>query len=401
MMPKVLPKTEPSRVRPDAATVAKVVEELAKRFGNRLVTSQAVREQHANTLTWQRTSRPTRWSLPKAARIASTSCGLCGPSDAGDPLRHRDLARRPCERALWRRLGRLSRMNKVLAVHAQDLDCVVEPGVTREDLNTHLRDEGLFFPIDPGANASLGGMAATRASGTNAVRYGTMKDNVLSLKCVLPDGSVIDHRRRGPRNPPPATISRASSSARKARSGSSPRSPQMQGIPEAIAAGIAPSQRQGRLRRHHIDGAMGIPVARIELLDALSVKAVNLACEARSPRNPDALPRIPRQRQRCREQSERFGEIAQSLAAGLSSGPPSRRSGRGSGRPAMMSIGRVMPCGLAPPLSTDVCVPSRGLPNAWRRRNATSRSACCAHRRPCRRRKFPCCPLFISRTPRR
>jgi D-lactate dehydrogenase (cytochrome) len=180
-----------ARGRPPVRALEAVLSGLAARFGNRLVTSPAVREQHGNTTTWLENQPPDAVLFPQATDEVQAAVRLCAahgvpviPYGVGTSL----------EGHVNAPYGGISLdfrdMNRVLAVHAEDLDCVIEPGITRKQLNEHLRDQGLFFPIDPGADASLGGMAATRASGTNAVRYGTMKDNVLALKVVLPNGTT-------------------------------------------------------------------------------------------------------------------------------------------------------------------------------------------------------------------
>src|SRR6185503_11982619 len=173
------------------------VEVLTRSFGNRVVTSQSVREQHGNTLTWVPNQPPDAVVFPQNVADVQEIVRVCAahgvpviPFGTGSSLEGQVNAPH----------GGVSidvrDMNRVLAVHAEDLDCVIEPGITRKALNEHLRDQGLFFPIDPGADASLGGMAATRCSGTNAVRYGTMKDNVLSLKVVLANGELMTTARR-------------------------------------------------------------------------------------------------------------------------------------------------------------------------------------------------------------
>src|SRR5256885_1396944 len=182
--------------RRDPAAVKAVIAALAAKFGNRLVTSQAVREQHANTTTWIANEPPDAVVFAQATQDVQDVVRICAahrvpviPFGTGTSL----------EGQINAPVGGVSidfrDMNRVLAVNSQDLDCVVEPGITRKQLNEHLRDQGLFFPLDPGADASLGGMAATRCSGTNAVRYGTMKDNVLALKVVLANGGLMTTAR--------------------------------------------------------------------------------------------------------------------------------------------------------------------------------------------------------------
>src|SRR5581483_4667542 len=183
--------------RRDPVAIDKAIAALTAAFGNRLVTSQAVREQHGNTLTWVVNQPPDAVVFPQSTEDVQQIVRICAqhgvpiiPFGVGTSLEGHINAPQGGVSIDFRD------MNKVLTVHAEDLDCVVQPGITRKALNEHLRDSGLFFPIDPGADASLGGMAATRCSGTNAVRYGTMKDNVLALKVVLANGEVINTARR-------------------------------------------------------------------------------------------------------------------------------------------------------------------------------------------------------------
>src|SRR5882672_11363307 len=302
----------------DPKAVAAVVGELAARFGNRLVTSQAVREQHGNTTTWIANEPPDAVVFPQDTADVQEIVRICAaqrvpviPFGTGTSL----------EGHINAPLGGVSvdfrDMNKVLAVHAQDLDCVVEPGITRKQLNEHLRDQGLFFPLDPGADASLGGMAATRCSGTNAVRYGTMKDNVLGLKVVLANGELMTTARRAKKSSAGYDLTRLMVSSEGTLGVITELTLKLSGIPEAISGGVCPFPSVEAACNAAIATIQsGIPVARIELLDELQVKATNLYSRLKLPELPVLFVEFHGSPAGVAEQSERFGEIARDLGGG-------------------------------------------------------------------------------------
>ena len=176
----------------DPALVSGVIAELTARFGARLSTGQSVRDQHGRGEAMAPVLAPDAVVWPETTAEISDIVTVCAAAGvpviafgAGTSLEGHVSAPHGgiCVD--------LSRMDKVLAVNAEDADCVVQPGVTREALNTYLRDTGFYFPVDPGANATIGGMVSTRASGTTTVMYGAMPQNVMALEVVLPNGRVM------------------------------------------------------------------------------------------------------------------------------------------------------------------------------------------------------------------
>ncbi|KQN26788.1 lactate dehydrogenase [Sphingomonas sp. Leaf33] len=170
----------------------------------------------------------------------------------------------------------LSHMNAVVAVNVEDFDCTVQAGCRREELNLHLRDQGLFFPIDPGANATIGGMAATRASGTNAVRYGTMREAVLNLTVVTPDGTVIRTARRARKSAAGYDLTRLYVGSEGTLGIITEVTLRLHPIPETISSAVCGFETiQGAVDTVVQAIQLGVPLARVEFLDAMQIRAVN------------------------------------------------------------------------------------------------------------------------------
>jgi len=346
--------------RPDPQALASTLERLAARFGNRLVTSQAVRDQHAHTMTWLPSQPPdavvmaqetadiqdvvricAQYRVPVIAFGTGTSLeGQVNAPAGGISIDLRD-------------------MNRVLEVHAEDLDCVIEPGVTRKALNEHLRDQGLFFPIDPGADASLGGMAATRASGTNAVRYGTMRENVLALKVVRGDGEIIKTGTRAKKSSAGYDLTHLFVGAEGTLGIISELTMRLRGIPETIAAAACSFESVGGACQATILAIQtGIPLARIELLNTDQVKACNAYSKLSLPETPLLLLEFHGSEAEVAEQSKNFGEIARECGGGdftWTTKPEDRTKLWQARHDAYWSVKALRPGSGV--VATDVCVP--------------------------------------------
>jgi D-lactate dehydrogenase (cytochrome) len=344
----------------DQAAAARAITELTAAFGNRVVTSTAVREQHANTTTWIPNEPPDAVVFPQSQADVQQIVRICAQHrmpviafGTGTSLEGHINAPR----------GGISidvrDMNRVLAVHAEDLDCVVEPGITRKQLNEYLRDQGLFFPIDPGADASLGGMAATRASGTNAVRYGTMKDNVIALTAVLANGEIMTTATRAKKTAAGYDLTRLIVGSEGTLGVITSLTLRLHGIPEAIAGGSCPFPSvEACCNAAILTIQSGIPVARIELLDELQVKATNLYSKLTLPEVPMLFVEFHGSHASVAEQSERFGDIAREFGGGPFewATKPEDRSRLWQARHDAYWAGRGLRPG-AKAIATDVCVP--------------------------------------------
>jgi D-lactate dehydrogenase (cytochrome) len=289
-----------------------VIDRLKERFHDRVSTSQALREQHGRGEAYHPVRAPDAVVFPRSTEEVAEIVTLCAqtrtpivPFGTGTSLEGHVAATQGgvCID--------LSRMNEIVAFHPEDLDVTVQAGVTRKQVNAYIRDSGLFFPIDPGADASIGGMAATRASGTNAVRYGTMRENVLSLKVVLPDGKIITTRSRARKSSAGYDLTALFVGSEGTLGIITEVTLRLYGQPEHVASAICPFPSVDAAIQCCIETIqMGVPVARVELMDAPTVAACNAYSKLTLEPRPTLFFEFHGSEAGTREQAERVEEIA-------------------------------------------------------------------------------------------
>ena len=284
---------------------------LKQRFGDKFLTGDSIREQHGHTTTYLTNQPPDAVVYAQSSDDVQWVVQVCAEHrcpviafGAGSSL----------EGQLNAPAGGISidmsELNKIVKVNQDDLTVTVQPGVKRIALNEFLRDTGLFFPIDPGADASIGGMASTRASGTNAVRYGTMKDNVLSLKAVMADGREITTASRAKKTSAGYDLTRLIVGAEGTLGVITELTLKLHGLPESIVGGVCNFPDIDSVCRASIQTIQyGLPIARIEMLDAVQIRACNAYSKLTLAEKPTLFVEFHGSESSTREQSEMFNEI--------------------------------------------------------------------------------------------
>jgi len=289
-----------------------LIDQLSKLLGPRFTTAKAARDLHGQSETHHRVLPPDAVVFPRSNDEVVAIVRVCAahgtpivPFGAGTAVEGNFAA------VQGGVCIDMSEMNKVLSVRQSDLDCTVQAGVRRNQLNEYLRDQGLFFPIDPGADATIGGMASTRASGTNAVRYGTMRENVLALKVVTADAREIVTSHRARKSAAGYDLTRLFVGAEGTLGVITEVTLRLYGIPEAIASAVCSFDT--------LDGAvnavvqtiqLGIPVARVEILDDVMMRAINRWSKLDYPEATTLFFEFHGSERYAKEQAETVAEIA-------------------------------------------------------------------------------------------
>ncbi|MEM6638105.1 MAG: FAD-linked oxidase C-terminal domain-containing protein [Pseudomonadota bacterium] len=348
-------------------TIQTAIDALIPVLGDRISRSKSDREQHGQNETYFPLFPPDAVIYPTSTKEVSDIIRICAdhncpvvPWGTGTSLEGHAL---PVQGGVT---VDFSRMGRLIEVRSEDMDCVVQPGLTREALNHELRATGLFFPVDPGANASLGGMAATRASGTTTVRYGTMRDNVKALEVVLADGRIIRTGSRARKSSAGYDLTGLFVGSEGTLGLVTELTLKLYGQPEAIGAAVCGFDTVAAAVETVIMAVQsGIPMARIEFVDAETARAVNVYSKAGLPETPHLLVEFHGAGTAVAEDARRLGEIVADFG-----GSDFRWSDKAEERSALWEMRHkaYYAClGLRPgarALVTDICVPISRLAEA-------------------------------------